>query len=225
MTGQLPPGWYTNEAGARRFWTGDEWLAPDAGDDDASRVFSSPGDADAPTARRRRTLPIAMGLAALTLFIGLGAWWFVSLRDRGVDNLSEGTPSTATPRESSTPDPATGSPEATAPPEPEVDDSAALQNLALAPGALFGLIEGPSDESCSYVALIAGILPSATPAENYRGRYEQVARDMSLSAELCGTSEGQSTAIRVRQTAEEILDEVNYLGIEWGEAPDPVPAL
>lgn len=110
-------------------------------------------------------------------------------------------------------------------PGSEIDDSAALSNLATATVALFGMIENPNEETCGFVALVASSFPAATPAETYRGHYESVALRMNLAVALCGTVEGQTTALDARREAIAVLEDVDYMGGEWDVPTGPIPAL
>lgn len=222
MGEQLTPGWYTREAGGRSYWTGTEWVVPSPHEPDDSVLTPqlTGGHASDPRLQRRRRWFAAVGVVVVAL-LAAGAFWWFALRSPTPapdDLLASSSPSS---NADVTPSPSADveSPEPT---EPAVDDSAAIQVLSLTLGALFGMIENPNAETCSYVALVGDQFGTATPADSYRGRYEQVANYMTLSAQLCGTVEGQDLAISARRTAVEVLDEN---GGDWGEFDEPVPAL
>lgn len=105
MSAQLPAGWYTDESGARKYWTGTEWIVPDSpasvvtnatadGESDQDDVtglevgsvgeettsFSNvptPLVSSAVSPRRSKKNAIIAGVLAGVLALGGGAWYLV----------------------------------------------------------------------------------------------------------------------------------------------------
>ncbi len=97
MNDSLPAGWYTDESGQRKYWTGTEWIAPLEQSENQmqaplaslpapqdpyatpSNVFASPTE---PPAARKKTGVIAGVLAAVLVLGGAGAWYAVDQNNK-----------------------------------------------------------------------------------------------------------------------------------------------
>lgn len=88
MVEGLAPGWYTNDEGERRYWTGEIWVSPEEPDGVTdSEVAESPSQSVTPEAveplsgarsRSKRTVIIASISVLAVALVGAGAYWFVS---------------------------------------------------------------------------------------------------------------------------------------------------
>jgi len=87
MAEGLAPGWYTNDEGERRYWTGESWVTPEAdapteGTDEGTSESAPPPVEDAqPTSPKPRSkkpvIVTTIAVVAVVLAVA-GAWWFTS---------------------------------------------------------------------------------------------------------------------------------------------------
>lgn len=87
MAEGLAPGWYTNDEGERRYWTGESWVTPEAetpteGTDESASESALPPieDAQPTNSKPRSKKPViitSVSVLALAL-IGAGFFWFES---------------------------------------------------------------------------------------------------------------------------------------------------
>jgi len=112
-----------------------------------------------------------------------------------------------------------------APAAPDIDDSAALEQLMFAVGGLFQYVETESVADCSFVAFTVGRMAESTPDPSYQGAYESIVSDMQDIAGLCSLDPTNDTALDVALTTRaevaDILTDQKYLGVAWGN-PQPV---
>jgi len=194
MTVGLDPGWYDDEGGARRYWTGKSWVTPVDGATGTDQPLSS---------ARRRVPVVAVVVALCVAAVGAGAWWLVA-RD---EPERPTTPAIAAPASTTA--------------VPAVDDAAALDNLGSAIGALYAYAEGQTPDDCSYVAYVAASMLSATPLDSYRGTYESIQQRMANVGALCSLNPHDSLAIgeatSTRNDVVKILNDRAWLGMNnWG---------